>query len=145
ELAEQEKEGELKLYPEAVIGIFPQAGSYLVPDYLSLIGNSNFQDLEAFFEARSHEEDKPDAQVDPYQNYFINKVKEEQVFTPFKMDAFQENALKAVKRGNSIVVHGPPGTGKSQLISNLIADFIARGKRVLLVCQKRAALDVVYS
>src|SRR5690606_17159823 len=95
ELAEQEKEGELKLYPEAVIGIFPQAGSYLVPDYLSLIGNSNFQDLEAFFEARSHEEDKPDAQAEPYQNYFINKVKEEQVFTPFKMDAFQENALKA--------------------------------------------------
>ena len=61
------------------------------------------------------------------------------------MDAFQENALKAVKKGNSIVVQGPPGTGKSQLICNLISDFIARGKRVLVVCQKRAALDVVYN
>ena len=37
-----------------------------------------------------------------------------------------------------------PGTGKSQMISNLICDYISRGKTVLLVCQKKAALDVVY-
>src|SRR5690606_3008267 len=99
---------------------------------------------EQFFESRSQEEDKGAVQLTPHQNNFLQKVKEEQVFTPFKMDSSQENALKAVKRGNSIVVHGPPGTGKSQLICNLISDFIARGKRVLVVCQKRAALDVVY-
>src|SRR5690606_10444534 len=89
-------------------------------------------------------EDKNAVRLNPNQNIFLQKVKEEQVFTPFKMDASQENALKAVKRGNSVVVHGPPGTGKSQLICNLISDLIARGKRVLVVCQKRAALDVVY-
>ena len=60
------------------------------------------------------------------------------------MDAYQENALKAIKRGNSAVVQGPPGTGKSQLICNLVADYIARGKNVLVVSQKRAALDVVF-
>ena len=74
----------------------------------------------------------------------MNKVKEEETFTPFKLDAYQENALKAIKRGNSMVIQGPPGTGKSQLICNLISDFIARGRKVLLVCQKRAALDVVH-
>ena len=42
-----------------------------------------------------------------------------------------------------MVVQGPPGTGKSQLICNLVTDFIARGKKVLVVCQKRAAIDVV--
>ena len=42
------------------------------------------------------------------------------------------------------MVQGPPGTGKSQLICNLIADYIARGKNVLLVSQKKAALDVVF-
>jgi hypothetical protein len=90
-------------------------------------------------------EDQPEAGHSHDYHYFLNQVKEEQTFTPFKLDAYQENALKAVKRGNSIVVQGPPGTGKSQLICNLIGDFIARGQRVLLVCQKRAALDVVHA
>lgn len=142
---DEEKEGELKLFPEAVLGIFPQAGSYLVPDYLTLLENDSFQDIEAFFATKSLEEDKEAIRRDAVYNNFLNKVKEEQAFTPFKMDAFQENAIKAVKNGNSVLVHGPPGTGKSQLICNLVSDFIARGKRVLVVCQKRAALDVVYS
>ena len=44
----------------------------------------------------------------------------------------------------SYIIQGPPGTGKSQTITNLIADFVARGKRVLFVCEKRAAIDVVH-
>jgi len=135
--------GELKLYPEAVIGIFPQAGSYLAPDYQRLIESNMVEDIEEFFLKRSVEEDKTYA-GNGY-SYFLNKIKEDQTFTPFKMDAYQENAIKAVKRGNSIVVQGPPGSGKSQLICNLIADFIARGRNVLLVSQKKAALDVVYN
>ena len=42
------------------------------------------------------------------------------------------------------MLHGPPGTGKSQVIVNLIADALAHGQRVLVVSQKRAALDVVH-
>ncbi|UII23128.1 AAA domain-containing protein [Fulvivirga ligni] len=139
---DNEKIGELKLYPEAVLGIFPQAGSYLVPDYMHLIGNNHVLDIEQFFENRSPFE-KNEKQGPDY--YFLNSVEEEKTFTPFKMDAYQENALKAIKKGNSIVVQGPPGTGKSQLICNLISDHIAIGKKVLVVCQKRAALDVVYN
>lgn len=55
--------------------------------------------------------------------------------------AFLERAQTAATPG--LVVQGPPGTGKSQLITNVLAAMIARGDRVLLVCQKRAALDVV--
>ncbi|MBL3656435.1 AAA domain-containing protein [Fulvivirga sediminis] len=139
---EEEKPGELKLYPEAVVGIFPQAGSYLVPDYMHLIGNNHVKDIEEFFEMRTPFE-KSEKKGPDY--YFLNSVEEEKTFTPFKMDAYQENALKAIKKGNSIVVQGPPGTGKSQLICNLIADHIAIGKKVLVVSQKRAALDVVYN
>ncbi len=145
--ADLEKEygnGELKMFPEAVLGIFPQAGSYLVPDYHQLIDTDQYEDIETFFAHRSRQEDRDEGVRDYGFFYFLNKVKEEETFTPYKLDAYQENALKAIKRGNSMVIQGPPGTGKSQLICNLISDFIARGKRVLLVCQKRAALDVVH-
>jgi hypothetical protein len=136
--------GVLKLHPEAVLGIFPQAGSYLVPDYQLLIEEDKYEDIETFFATRTHRETQDAHRHSTEYHYFLNKVKEEDTFTPFKLDSYQENAIKAIKKGNSMVIQGPPGTGKSQLICNLISDFIARGKRVLVVCQKRAALDVVY-
>lgn len=142
---ESHPESLLKLYPEAVLGIFPQAGSYLEPDYQWLIENQPSNSLESFFEQHQSLPSNTDSQttLGIQSNSFINLVKEEQTFTPFKIDIFQENAIKAVKYGHSLVVQGPPGTGKSQLICNLAADFMARGKNVLIVCQKRAALDVV--
>ncbi len=141
DLEDNERTGELKLFPEAVLGIFPQAGSYLVPDYMTMIEHPLLSDMESFFAERNLDEEVSE---DKSYYRFLKKVREDQTFTPFKMDAYQENAIKAVKKGNSIVVQGPPGTGKSQLICNLISDFIARGKNVLLVSQKRAALDVVF-
>ncbi|MEQ9442656.1 MAG: AAA domain-containing protein [Cyclobacteriaceae bacterium] len=152
---EETTPGILKLFPEAVLGIFPQAGSYLVPDYQMLLARDHIPDIESFFSRRAHvdqdrltevqdaiaEEDAP-SEMEMYR--YAQRVKEEQIYTPYQLDAYQEQALKQVKRGNSIVVQGPPGTGKSQLITNLVSDFIAQGKRVLVVCQKRAALDVVY-
>lgn len=141
QLEEGEKDGELKMHPEAVLGIFPQAGSYLVPDYLAMLEDPRLKDMEQFFLERNLDEEKSD---DKSFYRFLKKVKEDQTFTAFKMDAYQENAIKAIKKGNSVVVQGPPGTGKSQLISNIICDYIARGKNVLLVSQKRAALDVVF-
>ena len=136
----KENNGEIKLFPEAVLGIFPQSGSNLVQDYTALSELNQFKDLDEFFEERSASSE--DSGHSPY--YFLGQISEEKTFTPFKLDAYQENALKAVKKGYSIVVQGPPGTGKSQLICNLVSDFIARDKNVLVVCQKRAALDVVY-
>ncbi len=59
-------------------------------------------------------------------------------------DPTQTEAVATAQSGQSFIIQGPPGTGKSQTITNLIADFVARGRRVLFVCQKRAALDVVY-
>jgi len=133
---ETHQQGQLKMFPEAVLGIFPQAGSYLVPDYLNLIENKSIKDLEEFFAERTLDQQSA--------HQIIRSVTEEKSFTPFKMDAHQEIALKGIKGGKSLVVQGPPGTGKSQLICNLIADHMAVGKKVLVVCQKRAALDVVY-
>lgn len=136
--------GEVSVQMQAVLGIFPQANSYLVPDYDFMLSHIDSSDLDHFFETKSMDlQDHGASDFDPTR-HFLNLVKENETYTPFPLDASQENALNAVKKGNSIVVQGPPGTGKSQLICNLISDFIARGKKVLVVSQKRAALDVVY-
>lgn len=60
-------------------------------------------------------------------------------------DPTQATAIARARRGASYIIQGPPGTGKSQTITNLIADYVAQGKRVLFLCEKRAAIDVVYA
>lgn len=60
-------------------------------------------------------------------------------------DPTQAAAIQAARKQRSYIIQGPPGTGKSQTITNLIADYVALGKRVLFVCEKRAAIDVVYA
>ena len=60
-------------------------------------------------------------------------------------DSSQRAAIDAVLAGQSLVIHGPPGTGKSQTIANLIAAMVARGRKVLFVAEKRAAIDAVLS
>jgi very-short-patch-repair endonuclease len=58
-------------------------------------------------------------------------------------DSSQHSALVDVIRGDDLVIEGPPGTGKSQTITNMIAAALAQGKKVLFVAEKRAALEVV--
>jgi very-short-patch-repair endonuclease len=60
-------------------------------------------------------------------------------------DGSQLRALLAASRGYSLVIEGPPGTGKSQTITNLVAQALADGKSVLFVAEKRAALEVVHT
>lgn len=60
-------------------------------------------------------------------------------------DPTQALAIAEARHGANGIIQGPPGTGKSQTITNLIADFVACGQRVLFVCEKRAAIDVVYA
>jgi very-short-patch-repair endonuclease len=65
-------------------------------------------------------------------------------FCPLPADSSQLSAVMAAVKGKDFVLVGPPGTGKSQTIANLIAQCLAEGKRVLFVSEKIAALDVVY-
>ena len=61
------------------------------------------------------------------------------------LDYSQSEVVKSVDRMGNMVIYGPPGTGKSQTIVNIITDAICKRKSVLVVSQKKAALDVVYS
>jgi very-short-patch-repair endonuclease len=64
-------------------------------------------------------------------------------FLVLDADASQSYAVNCAVAGADLVIDGPPGTGKSQTIANLIASLSARGKRVLFVAEKRAAIDAV--
>jgi hypothetical protein len=66
-----------------------------------------------------------------------------EVFTPLVADSSQLAAIQAAAEGKSFVLEGPPGTGKSQTITNLIAHCMAHGKTVLFISEKKAALEVV--
>ncbi|WP_313812776.1 DUF4011 domain-containing protein [Glutamicibacter sp.] len=62
---------------------------------------------------------------------------------PIPADGSQIEAIRWADSGKTFVLEGPPGTGKSQTITNLIAHLLSQGKKVLFVAEKHAALDVV--
>jgi very-short-patch-repair endonuclease len=59
-------------------------------------------------------------------------------------DASQRQAILAAQAGKSFIMDGPPGTGKSQTIANIIAELLSQEKSILFVSEKAAALEVVY-
>ncbi len=67
-----------------------------------------------------------------------------QQYTVVPGDPTQLHSVIRSRGHKSYIIQGPPGTGKSQTITNLVADFIANGKKVLFVCEKMAAVEVVY-
>ncbi len=61
------------------------------------------------------------------------------------LDYAQSEVVRKVEHSGNMVIYGPPGTGKSQTIVNIITDAICKNKSVLVVSQKKAALDVVFN
>lgn len=118
-----------------VLGNFNYKKMTLVRDYNEII---NQQIESPLFNALFNNEvkDVPKKQS--------NEYKISDLYNVVESDPSQDLAIVNARANNSYLIQGPPGTGKSQTITNLIADFVARGKKVLFVCEKRAALDVVY-
>jgi len=108
-------------------------------DYDNLIKNGNLGDLSELILGGDIERDLEERFDD---EKLIDSSETENFFIT-KPDISQEQVLTKCRKGKGLVIHGPPGTGKSQVIANLIADNLLRNKKILLVCEKRAALDVV--
>lgn len=133
----------------AVIGVFHQSDSSLRNDYEQLLKDVESGTLETNIaellgsDAAENTAD-PDAgkQTPPPQH--LDHLREQETCWVLDSDATQEEAMLRARHDPALVIHGPPGTGKSQVICNMIADALHRGERVLVCCQKRAALDVVF-
>ncbi|HEU4887353.1 MAG TPA: DUF4011 domain-containing protein, partial [Thermoanaerobaculia bacterium] len=116
------------------LGNFKYRKMTLVRDYETLLSDSRpSRPFDSIFSLAPRPEMPP-----------AGEVAMEEQHTIVECDPTQASAIAHARRNESYIIQGPPGTGKSQTITNLIADYVARGKRVLFVCEKRAALDVVY-
>lgn len=86
-------------------------------------------------------------EVDSFDSFDIKSIDEKlnpmEVFNVVDADSSQIAVIEDAKQGHSLVVEGPPGTGKSQTIVNLIAELLANNNKILFVSEKMAALDVV--
>jgi predicted DNA-binding WGR domain protein len=117
------------------LGNFHYRKMSLVRDYAALLDRS---DSHAAFDAIFSMEPR-EASTSPPKPLTI-----EEGYPIVSCDPTQASAVALARTGKHFIIQGPPGTGKSQTITNLVADFVARGQRVLFVCEKRAAIDVVY-
>ncbi|MCK9452027.1 MAG: DUF3320 domain-containing protein [Bacteroidales bacterium] len=78
------------------------------------------------------------AEIDLDKSYFPSEIA-----LPISADSTQFEAISSATQNKSFILHGPPGTGKSQTITNIIANALYQGKKVLFVAEKMAALTVV--
>ncbi|MBV1901539.1 MAG: DUF4011 domain-containing protein [Kordiimonadaceae bacterium] len=83
--------------------------------------------------------------LDFAQEYEIDELEGDVADLPLitEADSSQHSAIVDMIKGRSLVIEGPPGTGKSQTITNMIGCALAEGKKVLFVAEKLAALEVV--
>lgn len=84
-----------------------------------------------------------DAHAIPDPSTLDDTVPPDDCYQVLDADSSQQSAILAAKNGASAVIEGPPGTGKSQTIANIIAECMSEGKTVLFVAEKAAALEVV--
>ncbi|MBI2392015.1 MAG: DUF4011 domain-containing protein [Deltaproteobacteria bacterium] len=127
----------------AVLGLFPQSGSDLLQDYDGLLADLASSEREPTDLLACARELLPAEVRDAFPAIEETPPIEARLVPVVHADPSQEEVVRRVRRTRAIVVDGPPGTGKSQVIVNLVADAIGRGERVAVVCEKRAALDVV--
>ena len=65
--------------------------------------------------------------------------------SPMKTDPSQNGVLRSLQNSRNVVIQGPPGTGKSQTLTAIVSSALANKKKVLVVCEKRTALEVLKS
>lgn len=133
--------GEIVVKNYIVIGQFSIANS-IYNDYIELEGMDIKNELlEKLLKSNSVGVNSGDKKEEHGKLSFSEK----DLFLISPLDYSQEKAVKKVNETSQLVIYGPPGTGKSQTIANIIGDALAKNKTVLMVSQKRAALDVIYN
>ena len=137
---EPEAKNELSVRYAAILGRFPLSNS-IYNDYTLLEKKKLTNDaIDELLRTGKQKSQKPAKKQ--------RKQKKPEITSNYvikTLDYAQSQVVKKVDEKGNMVIYGPPGTGKSQTIVNIISDALCKKKRVLVVSQKKAALDVVYN
>ena len=133
-----------RIVSAAVLGLFPMNNHGLLRDTQAMLaGDALGGPVQSFLAAGVSFDEQGD---EPFEPAAAGR-RRPRLFANERLvsacDPCQSRAVQLARECRGLVIHGPPGTGKSQTITNIIGDHLARGERVLMVCDKRTALDVV--
>ena len=140
--------GELHIENALVLGKFPLYSSSIQKDFNDLtmkdeINKALNDIISSPLEMTEEERNEPLSAKD-----FMERgmsVSEKDIAYINSVNSAQEQVMAAMEWMDELVVQGPPGTGKSQVITSIITDAVNKGKTILMVSEKKTALDVVYS
>lgn len=137
----------LRILNHKIIGSFPQGESAIYQDYNNLISKIQDGDENKFIADILGETETPaefDEDIDDKELADIDKVRDTDLNLILPSDSSQDHVVLSSQNRKITLIRGPPGTGKSQVIVNIISNAVSKGQTVLVVCQKRAALEVVH-
>ncbi len=126
----QEQYDSLLIEDGTSFGIYEPMGGKLKQDLEVIINNNTANSVFETFNLVPNEEIQR------------QELDEEPLIQIGKLDLYQKFAVRSSILQNTII-HGPPGTGKSEVITNIIANVLIKGKSVMMVSEKKAALDVL--
>ena len=126
--------GYLEIKKYMVLGIYSTYVTSMYEDFEKMIKENDITKLIKELLVGEKLEYKDVEEVNENSLYYINEL-----------DYAQEKALSEIENNDALVIQGPPGTGKSQTITSIIVQSILNNKKVLMVSEKKTALDVIYS
>jgi very-short-patch-repair endonuclease len=141
--------GDLDMVHNMILGKYPSYSSYIQKDFDELLAG---REINAALANLVQDLNKGDFYTETPTPLSLPALREKGLEASEKsltyinsLNSAQENVITAVSKEDELVVQGPPGTGKSQVITGLITSAVNEGKTVLMVSEKKTALDVVYS
>lgn len=143
-------EQEPAIITAAVLGLFPITNQALIRDTEAMLQGDalkgpvrSFLDVAVTLDSTEHEYAPAQVATEESQSTDVVSYLANNERLISSADPCQARAVRLARSTAGLVIHGPPGTGKSQTITNIVGDHLVRGERVLVVCDKRTALDVV--
>ncbi|ERJ11645.1 AAA domain-containing protein [Haloplasma contractile] len=132
-----------------VLGSFPTYSNAIQRDYNEIVNNKVISKLVRNLFVGMNELNTESLKIQTKDEQQLvndhNETAESELFYINELNYSQERVLSEIEKKDAVVIQGPPGTGKSQTITSLISQAVLKNKKVLIVSEKKTALDVIYN